>query len=398
MASPAALDGAIAKLNSRLKAARLGLQVERRGDRLSLRGTLPPRPGSGKTRPHQQRIPLKLPATQAGLKQIEQTAKVIAAQLIERRFDWAEYLPQAETKPQWDVPLTDRVAQFEAHLLTQASPGAAALASRKTTWDKAYAPYLKKLLALVDEHPHRPLEEALEGVLEALPRHARSRQVACTALRAFAEFQGLALPEDFARLGGTYGSGKTQRRHLPSDEVIVEWRDRIPNPAWRQVYGLMATYGLRNHEVFFCDYQDLRRGDPEGRITVLETTKTGLHDVWPFYPEWIDRFDLCHGSLPPIATDLTTTTLQRIGQQVAIQFKRYGVPFSPYDLRHAWAVRTIHFGLPDTVAARMMGHSVAIHTRTYHRWITHRDQRAAVQTALQGRTWQLPGETSPTPG
>ena len=67
------------------------------------------------------------------------------------------------------------------------------------------------------------------------------------------------------------------------------------------------------------------------------------------------------------------------------QFRRYEVGFSPYDLRHAWAVRTIHLGLPDTVAARMMGHSVAIHTRTYHHWITHRDQQQAVNTALARR-------------
>ncbi|MEL6855395.1 MAG: site-specific integrase, partial [Cyanobacteria bacterium J06607_13] len=43
--------------------------------------------------------------------------------------------------------------------------------------------------------------------------------------------------------------------------------------------------------------------------------------------------------------------------------------------------RTIGAGLPDTVSARMMGHSVAIHNRTYHRWITRRDQRAAVKAA-----------------
>jgi integrase len=67
---------------------------------------------------------------------------------------------------------------------------------------------------------------------------------------------------------------------------------------------------------------------------------------------------------------------------VAEQFRRYDLPLTPYDLRHAWAVRTIHIGLPDTVAARMMGHSVAIHTRTYHHWITRRDQQQAVDTAL----------------
>ncbi|MEP0928568.1 MULTISPECIES: hypothetical protein [Cyanophyceae] len=110
----------------------------------------------------------------------------------------------------------------------------------------------------------------------------------------------------------------------------------------------------------------------------------------PSIPEWSDRFGLRQGTLPPINTALARPTLRRIGQQVAIQFQRYEVPFSPYDLRHAWAVRTIHFGLPDTVAARIMGHSVAIHNRTYHRWITHRDQRAAVQAALQRGTWQPP--------
>ena len=93
MGSTDSLDTAIAKLNERLKAARLGLVVERRGDRLALRGTLPPRPDSGRTKSHQQRIPLGLPATKAGLKQIEQDAKVIAARLIERTFAWADYLP-----------------------------------------------------------------------------------------------------------------------------------------------------------------------------------------------------------------------------------------------------------------------------------------------------------------
>jgi hypothetical protein len=187
MATSASLDSAIAKLNARLKAARLGLKVERRGDRLSLRGTLPPRPDSAKTRPYQQRIPLGLPATSAGLKQIEQEAKVIAAQLIERRFSWTRYLaPEAEASD--TLPLADRVTQFEAHIMAQAGSNTAALASRKTTWDKAYAPYLKKLLIQTAQHPQQPLAVAIVATLETLPRHARSRQVACTALKAFCRF------------------------------------------------------------------------------------------------------------------------------------------------------------------------------------------------------------------
>ena len=112
--------------------------------------------------------------------------------------------------------------------------------------------------------------------------------------------------------------------------------------------------------------------------------------MWPFQPEWIDHFDLERlgtdpHALPIVNLDLRRTTLQQVGRRVAEQFRRYGLPITPYDLRHAWAVRTIHIGLPDTVAARMMGHSVAIHTRTYHHWITRRDQQQAVDAALARR-------------
>jgi integrase len=148
----------------------------------------------------------------------------------------------------------------------------------------------------------------------------------------------------------------------------------------------MATYGLRNHEVFFTDLSALAPGG-DRVLRVLPTSKTGEHQVWPFQPEWVERFELPRlgldrGLLPAVRTDLRHTTLQQVGRRVAEQFRRYGMPLTPYDLRHAWAVRTIHIGLPDTVAARMMGHSVAIHTRTYHHWITRRDQQQAVDAAL----------------
>jgi len=382
MAKVDPLDGAITKVNIRLKAARLGLQVERRGNTLALRGTLPPRPGSAKTKPHQQRIPLGIPATKAGLKQIEQDAKVIAARLIERTFNWTDYLPQEPTLPEQYPTPGDMVEHFRRQMLERSVAHEAARAALQSTWEKAYAPYLRKLLSQVAGQPRQPLADAIVATLESLPSHTRSRQVGCTALKAFAEYFSIDLPQDWDSLWGSYSSSKTQRRALPSDEEILAGYERIPNPAWRFVYGIMATYGLRNHEVFFCDYSHLTEGDPEGMITVLETTKTGLHDVWPFYPDWIDRFRLRTVLLPEIKTDLAQTTLQRIGQRVSTQFKRYQIPFSPYDLRHAWAVRTIHFGLPDTVAARMMGHSVAIHNRTYHRWITLRDQQQAVRAAL----------------
>jgi len=380
MTDSSTIDLRILQVNQRLKLAQMGLQIERRGSKLNLRGTLPPRPESHRLRPYQQRIPLNLPATPAGLKQAEQEVKVIAAHLIQSTFDWREYLPIAGGKRLSQMELFEKLEAFKQYFLAQ--PHRLYAASTRTTWETAYEPYLRKLKAIAQAHPNLTLPEMIYATIDSTKVNSRSRQVCCTALSALATFLELELPTDLKRLWGTYGASQTQIRNLPSDEEIVAAYDLIPNPTWRFVYGIMATYGLRNHEVFFCDYSGLRSGRADGMIEVLESTKTGSHEVWPFYPEWVEQFSLRHIQLPSFNTDLTQTTLQRIGQQVSIQFRRYQIPFSPYDLRHAWAVRTIHFGLSDTVAARMMGHSVAIHTRTYHRWITRRDQQQAVEAAL----------------
>ncbi len=379
------LDEPLTKVNLRLKAAQLGLKIERRGDKLNLRGTLPPRPNSSRLKASQQRIPLGIPAHKAGLKQIEKTAKVIAAQLIENTFSWQDYLGPVAGLKRAGADLSAQIDAFEAYFFQQRLEAALAKpASVRTTWEKAYVPYLRKLQTIAIQHPSFSLAEAIYATVQSTAPNSRSRQICCTALDAIAAFLNIPLPTDLKAFWGNYGNSKTQVRQLPTDEAILSAFCKIPNAQWQFVYGIMATYGLRNHEVFFSDYAMLANGDDEAAIEVLESTKTGQHDVWPFHLEWIDAFTLRDIRLPNVSTDLSKTTLQRVGQQVSKQFKRYEIPFSPYDLRHAWAVRTIGVGLPDTVSARMMGHSVAVHNRTYHRWITRRDQRAAVQ-ATRGK-------------
>ena len=243
-------------------------------------------------------------------------------------------------------------------------------------------PYFRRLQEMAEQQPGLSLAETIYATIQSTRANSRSRQVCCTALDALATFLNVPLPTPLKSFWGNYGNSKTGVRSLPTDKDILAAYEKIPHEGWKFVYGIMATYGLRNHEVFYSDYEMLASGDEEAAIEVLETTKTGQHDVWPFYPEWIDAFNLREINLPKVNTDLNKTTLQLVGQQVSKQFKRYGIPFSPYDLRHAWAVRTVHVGLPDTVSARMMGHSVAIHNRTYHKWITRRDQRAAVKSAM----------------
>ncbi len=386
------LDGALRRCNDSLVAAGVVLRVERRGERLGLRGPLPCRQGTGR-RPV-QRIPLGLPADAAGLERAQAQLREVLAQLQWGTFDWAQWGSRS-SRPRPAATLARAGALDQA--LDQALEGFETAffadprrrrnpAGSRTTWTAAYRPYLRRLAALAQEQD-QPLGGALlEQVLESYPLASRARQQCGTALAALACHLELPLPERWSERASGYGLHAAQFRRLPSDRQILEAIERIPNPGWRLAYGLMATYGLRNHEVFFTDLSALAPGG-DRVIRVLPTSKTGEHQVWPFQPEWVARFELERLGrdpvlLPPVTTDLRHTTLQQVGRRVAEQFRRYELPITPYDLRHAWAVRTIHIGLPDTVAARMMGHSVAIHTRTYHHWITRRDQQQAVDAAL----------------
>jgi integrase len=409
MSDLTALDLKLIPINQRLKLAQLAVQIERRGNRLVLRSTLPPKPGSHHLKPRQQRLSLGIPANPTGLKQAEQEAKVLALKLMSNSFDWREYDHAIDGKRLSNLELSQQIDAFQQEFFS-AIHRTQKPASTKTTWTTAYEPYLKKLLTTATENPNLSLPELLIKTIQSIDPKTRSRQIGIIAFVSFAKFMKLEIADELKEKYGTpSGLDRLKKtRELPTDEQILDHWHTIPNPQWKFVYGVMAAFGLRNHEVFFSDYTDLIKG--ENHIQVLSSTKTGRHEVWAFPPDWIDHLELRgsptdHSSsplsssplsssplsssplsssplLPDINTDLTQTTLQRVGQRVTAQFRRYRIPFSPYDLRHAWAVRTIHVGLPDTVAAKMMGHSVTVHTKTYHQWLTRRDQQAAVTAAL----------------
>ena len=380
------LTTSLAQCNSALRCTGIRLRLEQRGQLLCLRGPLPLRNGDPGLRV--QRLSLGLSADEAGLAQALQRLHQVQMEVNKGCFQWPNQGSKATTKIQINPPnpLAKQLQAFEERFFNdprrRRNPAGA-----RTTWSAAYRPYLRRLEAMGQQQLDLAL---LEQVLESYALASRARQQCGTVLALLAREEGLSLPEDWQERCAGYGLHQAHFRQLPSDTSIIENLKLIPNSGWRMAYGLMATYGLRNHELFFCDFSGFAE-DPAAVVRVLPTTKTGEHQVWPFQPEWVDQFNLrglADGSaqLPPVGTDLRRTTLQQVGRRVAEQFRRYGLPFTPYDLRHAWALRTIHMGLPDTVAARMMGHSVAIHTRTYHHWITRRDQQMAVDAALARRS------------
>ena len=360
------------------------LRIEKRGDKLNIRGSLPSK--EDKKNFKVQRISLGIKADISGLEEAKKKLQLINLQLELNQFDWINWISIPNKKGiKNDSEFSNKLNLFEEFFFKERK-SEYLNSTRKTTWKSSYKPYLKRLLNIYNNNENLDLEKIFQKTLESYKEGSRSRKQCATSLSVLAKFLEIKLPDDWKLNAKGYGLNKAGFRDLPSDELIEELWEKIPNESWKFVFALMATYGLRNHEVFFCDLSSLKNFDDK-IIRVLPTTKTGEHQVWPFHPEWVEKFELSKlgeqpDLLPNINRDLTITTLQNIGKKITDQFKRYSLQIKPYDLRHAWAVRTIFYDLPDTVAARMMGHSVSLHTQTYHHWITKRDQQKAVNNAL----------------
>ena len=360
------------------------LKIEKRGEKLNIRGSLPSKENENIKKV--QRISLGLTADKLGLEEAQKKLQLINLQIELNQFNWKNWLSTNKSEEKKiDTDLITKLNQFEEFFFNEQKNDFLS-STRRTTWNNSYKPYIKRLISIHKDSQNDDLNEIFINTLRTYSEGSRSRKQCGTSLSVFANFLDYPLPKDWKSLSRGYGLKKASFRELPSDELIEKLWEKIPNQSWKYVFGLMATYGLRNHEVFFSDLSSLNT-NKDKIIRVLPTTKTGEHQVWPFHPKWVEYFNLGNlGSdstlLPKINKDLKYTTLQNVGKTITDQFKRYNLNIKPYDLRHAWAVRTILYDLPDSVAARMMGHSVSVHTQTYHHWITKRDQQKAVNNAL----------------
>ena len=349
-------EGRLAQINGRLKSSRVGVRVETRGDRLLLQATLPPKPGSKKTKQHQQRISLGYRFNPAGLQLAEQQARLVGAQLQAGQFDWAEWSQTIKAT----ATATEWIDRFEADYFTRRER----TPKSQTTWDKDYKVAFKLLTK------NKPLDEtAILRAVERTDPDSRTRKRACMALGALARFANLDI--NLKPYQGNYSPSQVAPQDLPDDELIMQTWKQIPNEQWKWVYGVIATYGIRPSEVFHIDLSKFP-------ILTVVDGKTGGRRVWPYYPEWVDYFDVGNPKPP----NVTAANNGEKGHRIAVQFRRYNIPFSPKMLRHAWAVRTIRFRVPVELAAVQQGHSLDVHTQIYHRWITDETHQEAFEAAM----------------
>lgn len=335
-------------INQKLEAAGVRLRVVVRNRKLSLRGTLPPRPGSTETKPKQTYLALGLDTTSYGYKMALSEALKVWAALDQNKFDWNDYteITNWQSCQAW-------IDRYKKHWFQCKGDSE----KNRIYWERE-----EWQLGLKCLPPEKDLTaELLIEVAQIKPPNTRSRQRLVQILTRLAKFADILI--DLSPYQGSYSASKVQSRNIPNDEEISTIRSAIANPQWQLVYTRMAIYGLRDHEVWHCQIDS----QPPHACQVL-LGKTGPREgVMPLYPEWATAWRPWEGNLPTVNCQGDFTVY---GERTARAFKRLAVPFTPYNLRHAYAIRaSVAFKFPIAVAARMMGHSPTVHLKTYNRWI-----------------------------
>ena len=338
----------IEKLNGALKAAQAGVSVALIGQRLYLRATLPPKPGSKQSKPRSQRIKLSVYANPAGLKTARRRAFDLSNDIASQTFKWANW---ADGKSSSDRTVADWIAAFLKNYFTRRERNP----KSQTTWDKDYLVPLNRLPQASQLTPELLIETA-----ESFPPDTRSRKRAVSAYTAIAKFMRLEV--DLKPLRGTYSPKAVNPRDLPSDKLILEWADKIPDPQWRTFYCLMATYGLRNHECWYLDLEKLKHNP----IAVVSGGKTGARLALPMPKSWWSRwFENQDISLPNLVVKKNSDYGGRSAQYFKRLKNREGFPFTIYTLRHAHAARMALAGVDLVFAAKSQGHDPEVHTQIY---------------------------------
>ncbi len=141
---------------------------------------------------------------------------------------------------------------------------------------------------------------------------------------------------------------------------------------------MIATYGLRPHEVFHLDLTDFPT------VHVDSDTKTEARFIYPLYPEWPELWSLKEQILPGLKV-IAEGDNTKLGGKVSKFFYESLIPFTAYDLRHSYSRRCFEFGFSPDLVAKLMGHSVPTHTKIYRAWIDEAVYRRAYEALINRR-------------
>jgi integrase len=320
--------------------------------RLYLLAKVPRRDGSPGLQ--QCRIALRMDDTPVNRRTAAKQLQTLERQLATGTFEWAYWTDQEQ-----GITWREAIAKLHRAKVVLGR-------TSESTWEINYMGRLRQI------PPSSTV--TTDSMAQALQRYDRST---CSykelwyLLQNLARLVGVPFPELPVP---TYGQAELVA--VPTDAEIIAWVEAA-GPAASWYFGMMATYGLRPHEV---ESATLIERD---YCQVADATKTGFRTVVPVPREWVERFQLRDRRLRPSKT--SAGRADACSRWLHKEIRRLGLPWRPYALRHAYAGRLWREGggrLDIYTAARLMGHTATQHAKTYRAHIQPHQVAEAAERAL----------------
>ncbi len=367
------------EVNAALRNRGVRLSIEVLKESLWLRGTFPQPDGSRK----RQRLSLKLKATPGELYQAEARALQLHDAIKSGAYPSCGLPWDRETRKSQgsEVRALRPVGEWIESLKGEFWAGRVPTAAAQRTWDRLMVD-LKRL----PEGAELTMD-LLTAIASGTEPGSRTRLECCKVFKRLAKHAGLA---DYDALDLLRTPYEPQPRELPKDEELLTLVQALrTDKKWGWATAALMAYGCRPSEVFSL------RPEANGTARVLTIKRKGKLPAWRtalcLPGELLEELALEEINRPwefltPAAYD--SAEAKRMtdswGSWLSRQDRGALEGLHLYDFRHCWAVRSIRQNLNASLAAKCMGHDLAVHSRTYHRWLEQADI-AAVAAALRAQ-------------
>ena len=125
------------------------LRIEKRGEKLNIRGSLPSK--ENKNNFTIQRISLGLQADLNGLQEATKKLQLITLQLELNQFNWINWAKNQNKKEiKTEVKFLTKLNDFEEYFFRE-NKNEYLTSTRKTTWRSSYKPYLKRMISIYND-------------------------------------------------------------------------------------------------------------------------------------------------------------------------------------------------------------------------------------------------------
>ncbi len=388
----------LVEANANLKRDRVRVSIKQTGNSLQLRATLPLKPddcdtdagsrgkrdrlGKGKK---QYDLSLGIPANLEGLKTAIEESYELGKLIARHTFEWNQKYLGIKYRDKEIKTIGELLEKFEENYYKNRQK---TITSQNTFLN--YTSVIKRNFLLES----LALKNNFEEIINASRGNKKNELIAVVSV--FIKTFQLGFTLDVKR-----DSVTPAYREIPDEEKIVSSYVLFDKFAlnrkntniceetdtwemWRWVYGMLATFGLRPRELFvqpdinwWVSPQNL-----DNTWKVHKDTKTGYREVIPFVPEWIKLFDLKNPQPlkildKKVAKIASVQNINWMRRDISRWFRKVGIEFQPYDLRHACAIRSHLQGIPIKAAADNLGHTADEHTKTYQRWFGIENRKKA---------------------